>query len=415
METTTTEQGVPPVPAQPSGTVVNPLPLHWFQKDAVAAAVREVKDGGRATIVAATGSGKTLIAAGRARRLAARGRVLVLVPTIELLEQTAEAWSLRGGRRGLAVAACSRQEALESAEAGGRVHAQVTTQAVRITDLVNGAPDNQPVTRVRHLHLAGAHRPGPPGLGFGPVGPRDHRRGPPHRRRRKEGVGGRPRGRGMDPAFITAIASVLSAGVASAGTYVTMRGNRRHDKAEQDAKIRDRREPVYKEAERLATAFESTAVLLLEATPREREAVRRELGDHRLRMLRYHRTLALTGPVGITHMWQLIDGRAGNLVHALDELGYSAPDHRPTPEQEKRAADELAVFAKHIAPTFGIMGALLDDPQLMGKLSIQHQVGEEGESLSVIVPPAKRRPRWPGQRLADGYEALGRPASERFE
>ncbi|MEV7603540.1 DEAD/DEAH box helicase family protein [Kitasatospora sp. NPDC089797] len=139
METTTaTEADVPaafraaaaqPVPAQPSGTAAaNPLPLHWFQKDAVAAAVREVKDGGRATVVAATGSGKTLIAAGCARRLAARGRVLVLVPTIELLEQTAEAWSLRGGRRGLAVAACSREEALESAEAGGRVHAQVTTQ-----------------------------------------------------------------------------------------------------------------------------------------------------------------------------------------------------------------------------------------------------------------------------------------------
>ncbi|MQS17921.1 DEAD/DEAH box helicase [Streptomyces kaniharaensis] len=139
-------QAVPPLPAQPSGTAVNPLPLHWFQKDAVAAAVREVKDGGRATVVAATGSGKTLIAAGCARRLAARGRVLVLVPTIELLEQTAEAWSLRGGRRGLAVAACSREEALESAEAGGRVHAQVSTQAARITDLVNGAPDNQPVT-----------------------------------------------------------------------------------------------------------------------------------------------------------------------------------------------------------------------------------------------------------------------------
>ncbi|MFJ3794229.1 Helicase associated domain protein [Kitasatospora sp. NPDC090091] len=139
-----------PAPAQPTtgqaAGAVNPLPLHRFQKDAVAAAVREVKDGGRATIVAATGSGKTLIAAGCARRLAARGRVLVLVPTIELLEQTAEAWSLRGGRRGLAVAACSRDEALESAEAGGRIHAQVTTQAARITDLVNGAPDDQPVT-----------------------------------------------------------------------------------------------------------------------------------------------------------------------------------------------------------------------------------------------------------------------------
>ncbi|MFD5433771.1 Helicase associated domain protein [Kitasatospora sp. NPDC127067] len=158
METTTAtaEQNVPaafraasgqPVPAQPSGTAaVNPLPLHWFQKDAVAAAVREVKDGGRATVVAATGSGKTLIAAGCARRVAAKGRVLVLVPTIELLEQTAEAWSLRGGRRGLAVAACSRDEALESAEAGGRVHAQVTTQAPRIADLVAKEKAGEPVT-----------------------------------------------------------------------------------------------------------------------------------------------------------------------------------------------------------------------------------------------------------------------------
>ncbi|MFD7731281.1 Helicase associated domain protein [Kitasatospora phosalacinea] len=138
---------VSPVPAQPSGTAaVNPLPLHWFQKDAVAAAVREVKDGGRATVIAATGSGKTLIAAGCARRLAAKGRVLVLVPTIELLEQTAEAWSLRGGRRGLAIAACSREEALESAEAGGRVHAQVTTQAARIADLVAKEKAGEPVT-----------------------------------------------------------------------------------------------------------------------------------------------------------------------------------------------------------------------------------------------------------------------------
>ncbi|MFD8085344.1 Helicase associated domain protein [Kitasatospora sp. NPDC059722] len=154
METATAEQDAPAglraraktqLPAQPLGTV-NPLPLHWFQKDAVAAAVREVKDGGRATVVAATGSGKTLIAAGCARRLAARGRVLVLVPTIELLEQTAEAWSLRGGRRGLAVAACSREEALESAEAGGRVHAQVTTQAPRIADLVAKENASEPVT-----------------------------------------------------------------------------------------------------------------------------------------------------------------------------------------------------------------------------------------------------------------------------
>ncbi|MFB7911313.1 Helicase associated domain protein [Kitasatospora sp. NPDC056076] len=126
--------------------MLNPLPLHRFQKDAVAAAVKAVRTGGRATVVAATGSGKTLIAAGCARRLAARGSVLVLVPTIELLEQTAQAWSLRGARRGLAVAACSREEALESAEAGGRVHAEVTTQAARITDLVTAARTGEPVT-----------------------------------------------------------------------------------------------------------------------------------------------------------------------------------------------------------------------------------------------------------------------------
>ncbi|WP_051969106.1 DEAD/DEAH box helicase [Kitasatospora azatica] len=132
-----------PAPSRPRDGV---LPLHGFQKDAVAAAVREVKDGGRATIVAATGSGKTLIAANCSRRLAARGRVLVLVPTIELLEQTAEAWSTKGGRRGLAVAACSRQEALESAEAGGRIEAVVSTQAARIADLVQAAEPGEPVT-----------------------------------------------------------------------------------------------------------------------------------------------------------------------------------------------------------------------------------------------------------------------------
>ncbi|MGW2372204.1 Helicase associated domain protein [Kitasatospora sp. NPDC001683] len=157
----TTTAATPVPPAQVSGSDVNPLPLHPFQKDAVAAAVREVKNGGRATVVAATGSGKTLIAAGCARRLAAKGRVLVLVPTIELLEQTAQSWSTKGGRRGLAIAACSREEALESAEAGGRIHAQVTTQAARIADLVQAQKPGEPVTvyatyasleRIVHAH-----------------------------------------------------------------------------------------------------------------------------------------------------------------------------------------------------------------------------------------------------------------------
>ncbi|MFI1386646.1 Helicase associated domain protein [Embleya sp. NPDC020886] len=60
----------------------------------------------RTQVVAATGTGKTRIAAVCAARLAPHGRVLVLVPTLDLLTQTVAAW--RGaGRTGPMVAVCS--------------------------------------------------------------------------------------------------------------------------------------------------------------------------------------------------------------------------------------------------------------------------------------------------------------------
>ena len=62
-------------------------------------------EGLRTQVVAATGSGKTLIAVEASRRLAAR-RVLVLVPTLDLLTQMTRAWR-RGGRRGAMVGVCS--------------------------------------------------------------------------------------------------------------------------------------------------------------------------------------------------------------------------------------------------------------------------------------------------------------------
>ncbi|MGW7672157.1 Helicase associated domain protein [Streptomyces sp. NPDC054775] len=61
-------------------------------------------EGLRTQVIAATGSGKTLIAVEAARRLSAR-RVLVLVPTLDLLTQMARAWR-RGGRRGAMVGLC---------------------------------------------------------------------------------------------------------------------------------------------------------------------------------------------------------------------------------------------------------------------------------------------------------------------
>ncbi|WP_331719022.1 Helicase associated domain protein (plasmid) [Streptomyces sp. NBC_00289] len=62
-------------------------------------------EGLRAQVIAATGSGKTLIGVESANRLSAR-RVLVLVPTLDLLVQMAGAWR-GGGRRGAMVGVCS--------------------------------------------------------------------------------------------------------------------------------------------------------------------------------------------------------------------------------------------------------------------------------------------------------------------
>ncbi|WP_430381373.1 Helicase associated domain protein [Streptomyces arenae] len=62
-------------------------------------------DGLRTQVIAATGSGKTLIGVAAAGRLSAR-RVLVLVPTLDLLLQMATAWRA-GGRRGAMIGVCS--------------------------------------------------------------------------------------------------------------------------------------------------------------------------------------------------------------------------------------------------------------------------------------------------------------------
>ncbi|AZM57365.1 helicase [Streptomyces sp. WAC 01529] len=62
--------------------------------------------GARGTIVSATGSGKTITAASCALECFGNGRILVMVPTLDLLVQTAEAWRLVGHRAPM-VAVCS--------------------------------------------------------------------------------------------------------------------------------------------------------------------------------------------------------------------------------------------------------------------------------------------------------------------
>ncbi|MGW1616667.1 Helicase associated domain protein [Streptomyces sp. NPDC002285] len=91
--------------------------LRDHQVEAVSNIVRglDIPPGGipehglRGQVHAACGTGKTFIAAASARRLVPRGRVLVLVPTLDLLAQTVKAWH-DVGHRGPAVAVCSLQD-----------------------------------------------------------------------------------------------------------------------------------------------------------------------------------------------------------------------------------------------------------------------------------------------------------------
>ncbi|MFI1585284.1 Helicase associated domain protein [Embleya sp. NPDC020630] len=91
------------------------------QVEAVDAAVRglegPVRPGGnRGLLVSATGTGKTLIAAETARRLAPTGGTLVLVPTLDLLTQTVTAWrTLEHEEAMLAVCSLEGDDALGAA------------------------------------------------------------------------------------------------------------------------------------------------------------------------------------------------------------------------------------------------------------------------------------------------------------
>ncbi|WP_078987863.1 DEAD/DEAH box helicase [Streptomyces sp. XY332] len=88
--------------------------LRPHQREAVDAVLRalelpaggRVPEGGlRTQVIMATGSGKSLVAVRSAEELRA-GRVLVLVPSLDLLVQTVTAWR-EGGRTGRALAVCS--------------------------------------------------------------------------------------------------------------------------------------------------------------------------------------------------------------------------------------------------------------------------------------------------------------------
>ncbi|WP_284581812.1 DEAD/DEAH box helicase [Streptomyces sp. 2P-4] len=83
--------------------------------------------GARATIVSATGSGKTITAAASALDCFPDGRILVTVPTLDLLAQTAQAWRLVGHRTPM-VAVCS----LENDPVLNKLGVRTTTNPIQL-------------------------------------------------------------------------------------------------------------------------------------------------------------------------------------------------------------------------------------------------------------------------------------------
>ncbi|MEU2826389.1 Helicase associated domain protein [Streptomyces bacillaris] len=91
--------------------------------------------GARGTIVSATGSGKTITAATCALESFADGRILVTVPTLDLLVQTAQAWR-RVGHRAPMVAVCS----LENDAVLGSLGVRTTTNPIQLALWAGSGP-----------------------------------------------------------------------------------------------------------------------------------------------------------------------------------------------------------------------------------------------------------------------------------
>ncbi|WP_328884191.1 DEAD/DEAH box helicase [Streptomyces sp. NBC_00299] len=92
-------------------------------------------EGARGTIVSATGSGKTITAAACALECFPGGRILVTVPTLDLLAQTAQAWRLVGHRAPM-VAVCS----LENDPVLNELGVRTTTNPIQLALWAGSGP-----------------------------------------------------------------------------------------------------------------------------------------------------------------------------------------------------------------------------------------------------------------------------------
>jgi superfamily II DNA or RNA helicase len=129
--------------------------LREHQREAVAAIVAAAAAGERRmTVVAACGSGKTLIAQRAAQCLAPGGAVLVLMPTKALLTQTARRWR-ETGQPGLALGVCSLSQAASGLAPGEAVltrHPRAIARAMRVGGPVTVFATYASLHRIQRAH-----------------------------------------------------------------------------------------------------------------------------------------------------------------------------------------------------------------------------------------------------------------------
>ncbi|MFJ3975904.1 Helicase associated domain protein [Streptomyces sp. NPDC090021] len=132
-------------------------PLRGHQALAVDACIHEFTAGApRVSVIMATGTGKTLVALNAAQETAPRGNALIVMPTLDLLEQTAAVWQSEG-RQGIYLGYCGRDETHVRSLRGVLTMIRDPGELARRAACSDG-PVNVFCTYQSLNHLARAHR-----------------------------------------------------------------------------------------------------------------------------------------------------------------------------------------------------------------------------------------------------------------
>ncbi|MEU7195647.1 Helicase associated domain protein [Streptomyces xinghaiensis] len=144
----------------PSTTVHDAPPLWPHQREAVEAAVAELRVADRTTVVMACGTGKTRVAGETALRLAGHGpgRFLYSAPCLELLSQTLREWRRAFGTSawGRVIAVCSDKDLGRHRPDLGAEQAVVTRDAAELAELARSSDRLTVVTTYQSVGVISA-------------------------------------------------------------------------------------------------------------------------------------------------------------------------------------------------------------------------------------------------------------------